>query len=108
MPDALYTTHIQFIGQHPHTAWWGTMHADIVDITEYITDTDKAQGGMLAGRTPYIFRPWAHRDREQLFPETLEENRIHTRYVMGSEDYEGKRSRRDDSLDFLCQAVHDP
>ena len=27
MPDALFITHIYFVGQHPHTAWFGTTHA---------------------------------------------------------------------------------
>ena len=64
---------------------------------------------MPVGRTPYTFRPWAHRDREQLFTDILEENRIHTRYDMGYEDYADKSYRRYYPLDFYAQKymIHD-
>ena len=45
MHDALYINHIHFIGQHPHTACWGTTHADIVNVTDHVVDADKAQAG---------------------------------------------------------------
>ena len=45
MHDALYINHIHFIGQHPHTACWGTTHADIVNVTDHVVDADKEQAG---------------------------------------------------------------
>ena len=45
MHDALYINHIHFIRQHPHTACWGTTHADIVNVTDHVVDADKAQAG---------------------------------------------------------------
>ena len=60
---------------------------------------------MPAGRTPYVFRPWEHIDREHICTDILEANRIHTVTMLGYADYEDKYNRRYDSLDSMPRSI---
>ena len=62
-------------------------------------ELDQGQGMTPVGGTPYICRMWAHRDREHIFTDTLEENRTRGMLILAYEHYKGKYNNRYDSLD---------
>ena len=79
----LYTTHVDFVGQHPHTVCWGTTSASSVDLTEHLR--------IPSGEWSMRYRTWAHADPEQFFTYTFEPNDIaYPRMICGYQPYEGK------------------
>ena len=59
----MFITHIQIVGQHPHTIWWGTHQAVLTDITD--KRWTPAGGG--SSCISALVKPWAHQDREKFF-----------------------------------------
>jgi hypothetical protein len=58
MSDALFSTHIQIVGQHPHTLWWGTHQATLTDVTDKLRTP--AGGG--SSSISALVKPWAHQE----------------------------------------------
>jgi hypothetical protein len=67
MSDALFITHIQIVGQHPHTLWWGTHQATLTDVTDKLRTP--AGGG--SSSISALVKPWAHQDREKFFTDEI-------------------------------------
>ena len=58
MPDALYSTHVTFVGQHPRTVWWGTTTSKWANLTQ---DLRTPAGRWSVGLKDH-FSPWAFSD----------------------------------------------
>ena len=69
IPDALYITHVTFVWQHPHTAWWGTTTVMWKEITP---DLRRPACQWQVGMKSHL-RPWASSDPERLFTNLDEE-----------------------------------
>ena len=98
MPDALFITHVYFVGPHPHTVWHGTTQVTAkhthLETLERTPAGEISWADILKQFPPFAecpLEPWVFADPKRFFIDELPENETdHPRTFMYYEEYKGK------------------